>query len=164
MADAGGGSDPEILCYGCTDISPDIQSCCSDYPSGDCLPGGTTWRAVVSAESTGVKSYTAANWAACSAISAAFGYCQLSTADFYNLPLSAQSSCLCNNPVQKIDNYVTMLGFGVVASQCYGYLQSNEPSYAAGFSTTLLDLCPVTAAATGTAASTATGAATPAVC
>jgi hypothetical protein len=99
-----------------------------------------------------MKTYTASNWAACSAVSEAFIYCSIKTHTFYDLPLSAQSSCLCSNPVLEIDHFVSTVGFGFVASQCYQYLQASEPTYAPGFSSTLLNLCPVT------------GAATPAVC
>src|ERR1700753_2353801 len=126
------------------DISPDISSCCSGFPAGDCLPGGTTWRDVVATQTVSVKADSASNWAACSAVSEAFVYCSIGTAGFYNLPLNSQSSCLCNTAVQEIDHFVTEVGFGVAASQCYQYLQTNEPSFAPGFSTTLLNLCPAT--------------------
>jgi hypothetical protein len=91
-----------------------------------------------------MKTDTASDWVACSAVSQAFKYCSIDTAGFYDLPANSQSSCLCNTPVQEIDDYVTAVGFDVAASQCYQYLENNEPSYAPGFSTTLLSLCPAT--------------------
>jgi len=143
VIDAEGGSAPGILCSSCTDISPDIDSCCSGFPSGDCLPGGTTWRAVVSSESAGVKTYSASNWEGCSIVSNAFEYCSIDTSGFYDLPPASQASCLCTSSLLEYYPLATV-GFGVAASQCYQYLEKNEPSYAPGFSTTILPLCPAT--------------------
>jgi hypothetical protein len=145
--DALGGSVPEILCSGCTDISSPIASCCAVNPSGDCLPGGESWQSIVSvAAHSELKTYTASNYVACSAISQAFSLCSLATPNFYQLPLSSQSGCLCSSSVLELEPKFTSLPFAVVASSCPDYLQTYEPTYAAGFSTTLVDLCSATGA------------------